>query len=55
MALLYDNVPISGREGTVTAVIDGNVVELATIKTLVQRCSFNGEYNYACIFIRSGT
>ena len=24
-------------------------------KLLVQRCSFNGEYNYACIFIRSGT
>lgn len=46
MPLLYDNVPISGREGTVTAVIDGNVVELATIKTLEASIEFNKtEYN----------
>lgn len=46
MALAFDNVPIHGREGTVTAVIDGDVVELAEIKTLEASIEFNkSEYN----------
>lgn len=46
MALAYENVPISGKEGTVTAVINGNVVEVAEIKTLEASIEFNKtEYN----------
>lgn len=46
MALAFDAVPVHGREGTVTAVINGNVVTLAEIKTLTGTIDFNkSEYN----------
>lgn len=46
MALSFDNIPISGREGIVTAIIGGKVVELAEIKTLEASIDFNKtEYN----------
>jgi Protein of unknown function (DUF2001). len=46
MPLAYDRIPINGKEGTVTAVIDGNVVELAEIKTLTGTIEFeNVKYN----------
>jgi hypothetical protein len=39
--LAYDQVPIKGSAGIVTAVIDGNVVELAELKTLEASIDFN--------------
>jgi len=46
MALAFDAVPVHGREGTVTAVISGNVVTLGEIKTLTGSIEFNkSEYN----------
>jgi len=46
MALAFDAVPVHGREGIVTAVIDGNVVTLGEIKTLTATIEFNkSEYN----------
>ena len=34
MPLLHDTRPVDGRRGVITAVIDGNVVELAEIKNI---------------------
>lgn len=46
MPLAFDRLPISGKEGKITAVINGNVVELAEIKTLNASIAFNKtEYN----------
>lgn len=41
MPLAHEAIPVHGREGIVTAVIDGNVVELAEIKTLSATIDFN--------------
>lgn len=46
MPLALDRLPISGKEGTITAEIDGNIVELAEVKTLSATIEFNkSEYN----------
>ena len=46
MPLQHDAIPISGREGEVTAVIDGNVVTLLEIKTINASIAFNkSEYH----------
>lgn len=41
MVLAFDAIPVHGREGTVTAVINGSVVELAELKTLTGNIAFN--------------
>lgn len=41
MPLAFDAIPVNGREGILTAVIDGSVVELAEIKTLTGSIAFN--------------
>lgn len=43
MPLAYDALPVHGRQGILTANIDGNVEELAEIKTFTATISFNKE------------
>ena len=46
MPLLHDAIPISGKEGEVTAVINGNVETLMELKTVTANIAFNkSEYN----------
>lgn len=46
MPLALDRLPLSGKEGNITAVIDGSVVELAEVKTFTASITFNkSEYN----------
>lgn len=52
MSLAFGRIPISGKEGSVTAVIDGSVVELAEIKTLTATIEFN-KSTYNALGIRA--
>ncbi|MGL5514151.1 MAG: phage tail tube protein [Sporomusa sp.] len=52
MPLAFDNIPIHGKEGSVTAVINGSVVELAEVKTLTANIEFNKE-SYNALGVRA--